>query len=47
MPANHGQAPKFKDTVYYSEYMHASRRRGTHPLFLRTGTRETNADPVA
>ena len=46
MPANHGQAPKFKDTVYYSEYMHASRRRGTGVVF-RAGTRETNADPVA
>ena len=37
MPANHGQAPKFKDTVYYSEYMHASRRRGTGVVFFAPG----------
>ena len=40
MPANHGQAPKFKDTVYYSEYMHASRRRGTGVVFSRRDTRD-------
>ena len=40
MPANHGQAPKFKDTVYYSEYMHASRRRGTGVGFSRRDTRD-------
>ncbi|KAH8051895.1 sulfate adenylyltransferase [Aureococcus anophagefferens] len=38
MPASHGQAPKFKDTVYYSEYMHAHKTAGVRDkLFARLG----------